>query len=350
MGSSMEFWAEDSGLEPATTLEPDWFIGEDFDLRGDTEPGFRNMGDPGEDGDPSHYDERYTGSDDNGGVHTNSGIANHWYYLLVNGGQNSDPNYASGTDVTEIGLAAAEPIAFLGFTALPADATFCDARDSTIAVAGTYDANVADAWDEVGVDDALCGGGNAAPTADFTYTTTDLTVDFTDQSTDSDGSVVAWSWGFGDGATSTEQNPSHTYARDGTYTVKLTVTDDDGATDPASQDVTVSEGGGGGTMHVSAIDMWYSTAGPNYFVYTQVTIVDDTGSVVSDATVDVTTTLPDGSPVSDSGVTGSDGTATLKAKYRQTGTYTSEVTNVTHGSLTYDPNANVETSETLTVP
>ena len=106
---------------------------------------------------PSHYDERYIGTSDNGGVHTNSGIANHWYYLLVEGGQNADPTFASGTDVVGIGIANAESIAFLGFTALAENATFCNARTGTIAVAGAYAANVADAWDEVGVDVGLCG-------------------------------------------------------------------------------------------------------------------------------------------------------------------------------------------------
>jgi thermolysin len=131
-----------------------WTIGEDI-MPNDN--GIRDMADPGSDGDPSHYDERYVGSDDNGGVHWNSGIANHWYYLLVEGGQNSDPVYASGTDVVGIGLVEAEQIAFVSFTGLPADATFCTARTATIAVAGSYAANVADAWDEVGVDVALCG-------------------------------------------------------------------------------------------------------------------------------------------------------------------------------------------------
>ena len=69
---------------------------------------------------------------------------------------------------------------------------------------------------------------NEAPTADFTVSTTDLTADFTDQSSDPDGTVESWSWDFGDGATSTAQNPSHTYDADGTYTATLTVTDDAG--------------------------------------------------------------------------------------------------------------------------
>ncbi len=144
MGASVEFYYGSGN----------WTVGEDIMPNDD---GIRDMADPGSDGDPSDYDERYIGTSDNGGVHWNSGIANHWYYLLVEGGQNADPVYASGTDVVGIGITAAEEIAFLGFTGLPADATFCTARAATIAVGGSYAANVADAWDEVGVDVALCG-------------------------------------------------------------------------------------------------------------------------------------------------------------------------------------------------
>ena len=63
------------------------------------------------------------------------------------------------------------------------------------------------------------------PTADFEGTPTSgyvpLTVQFTDLSS---GQVDSWSWDFGDGETSTEQNPEHTYNAAGTYTVSLTVT------------------------------------------------------------------------------------------------------------------------------
>ena len=48
---------------------------------------------------------------------------------------------------------------------------------------------------------------------------------------DSDGSIVSYKWDFGDGKTSTNQNPTHTYNQDGTYTITLVVTDNDGATD-----------------------------------------------------------------------------------------------------------------------
>lgn len=81
---------------------------------------------------------------------------------------------------------------------------------------------------------------NAAPTASFTYSCSGLTCTFTDGSTDSDGTISAWSWNFGDAGTSTAQHPSHTYAAAGSYAVTLTVTDNGGATDTQSQTVTVT--------------------------------------------------------------------------------------------------------------
>jgi len=57
-----------------------------------------------------------------------------------------------------------------------------------------------------------------------------LTVAFTDLSTSYDG-IVSWLWDFGDGSTSTEQNPSHQYTQDGVYTVSLTVAEADGDDD-----------------------------------------------------------------------------------------------------------------------
>jgi subtilisin family serine protease len=87
---------------------------------------------------------------------------------------------------------------------------------------------------------------NAAPTASFTYACTDLTCSFTDTSSDSDGTIAGRSWAFGDGTTSTDTNPSHTYEADGTYTVTLTVVDDGGATGTTSHSVTVQPPATGG--------------------------------------------------------------------------------------------------------
>jgi PKD repeat protein len=83
---------------------------------------------------------------------------------------------------------------------------------------------------------------NTPPTAAFSppSCTAGQPCPFNDGSTDSDGSVVGWAWDFGDGGASNEQNPSHIYAAAGSYNVKLTVRDDDGATSEVTQQVTVN--------------------------------------------------------------------------------------------------------------
>ncbi len=83
-------------------------------------------------------------------------------------------------------------------------------------------------------------GENIPPVANFSFSCNELSCDFTDSSSDSDGSIVSWNWEFGDGGTSTDQNPSHTFAADGDYDVTLLVTDNEGATDSVTQAVSVT--------------------------------------------------------------------------------------------------------------
>jgi PKD repeat protein len=81
---------------------------------------------------------------------------------------------------------------------------------------------------------------NQPPAAEFTWSCTGLACTFTDGSSDSDGTIASWSWEFGDGTSSTSQNPSHSYVAGGTYHVNLTVTDNAGAGQSMQHDVTVT--------------------------------------------------------------------------------------------------------------
>lgn len=163
MGNATEFYADERALDPAA--EPDWLIGEDVipagPVYGGTTAGFRNMGDPKDDGDPDHYSERYTGTSDNGGVHTNSGIPNHAFFLAVNGGTNAGCDatgsgghtHVADCDITvpAVGLARTKDVFYRGFTSLTEYANMCDARNATVALAGKSRKGIDAAWAAVGV-------------------------------------------------------------------------------------------------------------------------------------------------------------------------------------------------------
>ncbi len=89
---------------------------------------------------------------------------------------------------------------------------------------------------------------NQAPTAAFSFSPTTpapgAEVSFTDDSSDPDGTIASYAWDFGDGATGNGPSPTHTYSAAGTYTVGLTVTDNDGATAEVTRSITVQENTG----------------------------------------------------------------------------------------------------------
>src|SRR5690242_1125438 len=106
---------------------------------------------------------------------------------------------------------------------------------------------------------AACGGdsngpSNTAPTANFRVDCSDLACTFTDASSDADGSIKSVAWDFGDpnsgAANSATAGPAsatpHNFSAAGTYTVKLTATDNGGATGTKTTQVAVTASSPGG--------------------------------------------------------------------------------------------------------
>ena len=83
---------------------------------------------------------------------------------------------------------------------------------------------------------------NQKPTAAFSSSVNNLALSFdASGSTDTDGTIASYQWTFGDGSTGTGATASHTYAGTGWFSVKLTITDNDGATDTITKQVKAGE-------------------------------------------------------------------------------------------------------------
>jgi thermolysin len=151
MGTAVTFFFQ----QPGTGSGPaDYVVANDVVTPG----GIRSMENPRALGDPDHYSNRFTGTADNGGVHINSTIVSHAYYLSIEGGTNR----TSGLSVQGIGAANREQMEktfYRAFTQLmPASSTFATARAATIRAAqDLYGTNSAveraliQAWTAVGV-------------------------------------------------------------------------------------------------------------------------------------------------------------------------------------------------------
>ena len=157
IGTSVEFFFQSAG---AGIGQADYKIGEDSFRAGEpgSIDGIRSMAVPSAYGDPDHYSARYRGREDDGGVHTNSAIANHAFYLAIEGG----PHRISGITVPGVGAANRDQIekvfyrAFVFF--LPPNATFSLARAATVQAArelygagSAAERAILAAWDAVGV-------------------------------------------------------------------------------------------------------------------------------------------------------------------------------------------------------
>ncbi len=147
MGIAAEFFQQ--------AEKADYLVGEDMITPG----GIRSMQNPLAYGDPDHYSVRYTGSQDNGGVHINSGIPNNAFYLAIEGGTHR----LSKVAVQGVGASNREQIEkvfYRAFTAmLPPSANFATARAATLQSArdlygagSAVERAVSQAWTAVGVE------------------------------------------------------------------------------------------------------------------------------------------------------------------------------------------------------
>jgi PKD repeat protein len=169
---------------------------------------------------------------------------------------------------------------------------------------------------------------------------------------DPDGTIFSYSWDFGDEASGSGVGVTHSYSAAGTYTVTLTVEDDEGSMDTDTAIVKIFEEPPPlPTLHVASIDMSLKRAGRNTNAIATATIVATDGNPVEGAMVyghwEVLTTD------SDSGITNINGQVSLqsdKVKRAIPGTtFTFEVDNVELNGWIYNPTANVETIDSISV-
>jgi Zn-dependent metalloprotease/PKD repeat protein len=214
-GKAIEFYARPGVFT--------WNIGQDIGA-------FRDMSNPLRFNSPRNYkgNRWWTARGDNGGVHFNSGVQNHWFYLLVEGGQGTN-DFGDAYNVPAIGWDTASAIAFRNLTVyLGPSSQYEDARffaiESAIDLYGSctrVHAATVDAWAAVGIGDPF----SFDPVSDFNSFASELCsapyeVEFLEQTQ----TASTFEWNFGDGTTSTQLNPTHTYARPGQYSVSLKIT------------------------------------------------------------------------------------------------------------------------------
>jgi PKD repeat protein len=159
---------------------------------------------------------------------------------------------------------------------------------------------------------------------------------------DPEGSALTYDWDFGDGSTSAEPNPSHTYITPGSYRASLVVKDSTGLSRPASLAVAVQSPPV--LVYVSNIAMSKTISNRGTRASAVVTIKDAAGNLKSNASVTGTWS---GLTTGTSTVkTGSTGTAKFSSAFtKNAGTFTFKVTRVVLNGSVYNANLNLETTD-----
>lgn len=219
-GTAIEFYAK-----PTTA---NWLMGEDIGTP------LRSMSNPNTYNDPGTYGGTYwvnqigctpSNLNDDCGVHTNSSVLNHWFYLLSVGGNGTNDNNQT-FNVSGIGVDSAGAIAFRLLTVyLTNTSQYADARLYAIIAAADLYGNcsqavqsVTNAFHAIGIGNAYVPGVHSNFIADnASFCQAPAITNFINQSNNG----LNYFWDFGDGVTSTLINPTHIYNNYGTYNIKL---------------------------------------------------------------------------------------------------------------------------------
>ncbi len=168
---------------------------------------------------------------------------------------------------------------------------------------------------------------------------------FGDGSFDPDDSPLTYyDWDFGDGGSSADANPSHTYTLPGTFTASLVVFDATGLSGSASTVITVQNPAN--VIYVAGITMTKATGGRGTQAIATVLVKDAAGNVKPNVTVAGRWSgLTTGNS---SGTTGSTGTAALQSGWtKKNGTFTFTVTGLSLSGATYDATRNLKTIDSI---
>jgi PKD repeat protein len=202
--------------------------------------------------------------------------------------------------------------------------------------------------------DSITIGGAQAPTAVLTADRTSggapLTVNFSSAgSSDTDGTIASYVWTFSDSGSQTGATVQRVYSAPGTYTATLTVTDNSGLTD--SKSITITVGASGGTT-LSVADIGMSTRaiwGGTSSAVALVTVRDGSGNLVPGATVTGTWSgVVSGGASLTTGSSGQAQFVSSRIKATVGSVFTFTVTGIALPGYTYNPAANVETSDSIT--
>lgn len=216
-GTAIEFYKK-----PATA---NFLMGEEIVV---TPGALRSLQNPNAYGDPDCHSGTnwYTGTADNGGVHTNSGVQNYWYYLCSQGGSGTN-DLGDAFNVTGFGWYDACRVAFRNNTFyLVSTSEYADSRVGAIQAAQDFFGAcspeviaVTNAWYACGVGPVFSATVAASFNGDvLTSCSVPTTVNFTNTSSNATTAL----WNFGDSTTDTAYNPTHIYTNPGTYNVTLT--------------------------------------------------------------------------------------------------------------------------------